>query len=88
MQWIPFIPRGRIDPNGCQWPPTYSNWFIFGGFPVWQFFPSFRVPDFRGRFEALNNVFRARQSHIENKSDFDDNICSPQIYLSNELSCV
>jgi hypothetical protein len=35
----------------------------FGSFQVWQlFFPSFRVPDLRGRFEALNNVFRARHN--------------------------
>jgi hypothetical protein len=44
-----------------------------GGLPTipigsfWQFssstnFPSFRVRDFRGRFEALNNVFRAHHS--------------------------
>jgi hypothetical protein len=27
-----------------------------------SFFPSFQVPDLRGRFEALNNIFRDRHS--------------------------
>jgi hypothetical protein len=50
------------DPDGCRWPPTYSNWFILAVFQFGSFFPSFRVPDLRGRFEALNNVFRARHN--------------------------
>jgi hypothetical protein len=60
----------------------------FGSFPVWQFFPSFRVPDFWGRFEALNNVFRAHHSQtIVDKVRFDGNMCIPRIDLSNGLSC-
>jgi hypothetical protein len=31
----------------------------FGSFPVQQLFPSFGVPDFRGRFGVINSVFRA-----------------------------
>jgi hypothetical protein len=49
----------------------------FGGLPpistvsFWQFFwPSFRVPDFQGRFEALNNIFRALHKKTKEKVRF------------------
>jgi hypothetical protein len=46
----------QMDVGGLPPIPTGSFW-QFG-----SFFPSFWVPDLRGRFEALNNVFRARHS--------------------------
>jgi hypothetical protein len=42
----------------------------FGSFPVWNIFPSFQVPEFRGRFEALNNDFMARQNQTVVKFKF------------------
>jgi hypothetical protein len=44
------------------WPPTYSTGLknIETLFPPWQFFDSFfklLVPNFWGRFEALNDIF-------------------------------
>jgi hypothetical protein len=53
----------------------------FGGLPpiptssFWQFsslaiFPSFRVPDFQGRFEALNNIFRDHHIQIVDRDRF------------------
>jgi hypothetical protein len=65
-----FFLRGRIDPNGCQWPPTYSNWFILEVFQFGSFFLVFWVPDFRGHFEALNNVFRAHHSQNKDRVRF------------------
>jgi hypothetical protein len=47
--------RGRIDPGGHRWPPTYSTGstysFHFG------FFYSFLGPKLLGHFEALNRRF-------------------------------
>jgi hypothetical protein len=75
------------DPDGCRWPPTYSNWFILAIFQFGSFiFPSFRVPDLWGRFEALNNVFRARHNRKFPSID-RRKMCSPRIHLSNGLSC-
>ena len=60
MQWIPFLPKEggliQMDIGGC--PPIA---LAQNNCPLWQF-PSyfstvFRVLNFRGRFEALNNVF-------------------------------
>jgi hypothetical protein len=60
MQWRPFIPKGggliHMDFSGLPPIPTGSFW----QFSSLTIFPSFRVPDLRGHFEALNNVFRAR----------------------------
>ena len=49
-------------------------------------FGSFWVPGSRGRFEALNNVFRARHSRKWPLND-SRKMCSPRIDLSNGLSC-
>jgi hypothetical protein len=50
------------DPGGYRWPPIYSTGSK-NSFPPWQFlFSSFRVPNFEGRFEALNIIFRAHHS--------------------------
>jgi hypothetical protein len=74
----------QMDVGGLPPIPTGSFW----QFSVWQFFSSFRVPNFWGRFEALNNVFRAHHSQtVDLKLDFDDNMCIPRIDLSNGLSC-
>jgi hypothetical protein len=55
-------PLIQMNVSGLPPIPTSSFWqFSRLAFFV---FPSFRVPDLRGRFEALNNVFRARQSQI------------------------
>jgi hypothetical protein len=32
----------KNDPNGCQWPPTYSNWLILAIFQFDSFFLVFR----------------------------------------------
>ena len=60
--------KSCFDPGGYWWPPTYSTWtptivsfnflvsLIVAQFTV---FGSFRVLNFRSRFEALNNVFSA-----------------------------
>ena len=45
-----------MDVDGLPPIPTGSFW-KFSSLAIC--FPSFRVPDFWGRFEALNNVFRA-----------------------------
>ena len=66
------------DPGGYWWPPTYSTWtptivsFSFSvSLIVAQFtiFGSFRVLNFRIRFEALNDVFLASNGW-ENMSSF------------------
>jgi hypothetical protein len=62
MQWRPLLPKGG---GLIHMDSVASHLFQlahFGSFPVRQFFPSFWVPDFRGRFEALNNVFRAHHN--------------------------
>jgi hypothetical protein len=52
-------------PSGYWWPPTYSNWHTYkchlGSFNFHPgiFFLSFRVLNFQGRFETLNNVLWA-----------------------------
>ena len=61
-----------------MWPPTYSSWnptIVSFSFPVsliiaqFTIFGSFRVLNFRSRFEALNDVFSA--SNVwENMSPF------------------
>jgi ribonuclease HI len=45
-----------IDPGGYRWPPTFSNWpkTCFGNFGNLLFLAVF---NFRGHFEALNDVF-------------------------------
>ena len=66
------------DPGGYWWPPAYSTWtptivsFSFSvSLIVAQFtiFGSFRVLNFRSRFEALNEVFSASNGR-ENMSLF------------------
>ena len=56
------------DPRGYWWPPTYSSWtptIVPFSFPVslivaqFTIFGSFRVLNFRSRFDALNDVFSA-----------------------------
>lgn len=56
---------GRIDPGGYRWPPTYatSSKTIIS---VWQFFTIFRVLNFRGHFEALNDIFWLRNGPSNN----------------------
>ena len=48
---------GRIDPGGYRWPPTIpmaqNNYFRLA------FLAIFRVLNFRGHFEVLNNIFLA-----------------------------
>jgi hypothetical protein len=41
--------RGRIDPDGYRWPPTYSNWLTCS-FHHWQLFPRFLSPKLLGSF--------------------------------------
>jgi hypothetical protein len=50
-----------MDLGGNWWPPTYSTG-LKHGFPPWQFFYSFLVLNFWGRFKALKNVFWAYHS--------------------------
>jgi hypothetical protein len=43
------------DPDGYLWPHTYSTGSK-NNFPFWQLFTSFRVLNFWGHFEGLNDV--------------------------------
>jgi hypothetical protein len=72
-----------MDVSGLPPIPTGSFW-QFSSLAV--FFPSFRVPDLRGHFEALNNVFRACHSQKFPWIDWRK-MCIPWIDLSNGLSC-
>jgi hypothetical protein len=40
----------QSDPDGCSVASHLFQLAHFGSFPVWQFFPSFWVPDLRGPF--------------------------------------
>ena len=71
-------PSFDTDPGGYWWPPTYSIWtptIVSFSFPVslivaqFTIFGSFRVLNFRIRFEALNDVFSASNGR-ENMSLF------------------
>ena len=66
------------DPGGYWWPPTYSSWtptIVSFSFPVslivvqFTIFGSFRVLNFRSRFEALNDVF-STSNGLKNMSSF------------------
>jgi hypothetical protein len=64
LMWCTFLGCWRpmliqMDVGGLPPIPTSSFWQFFS---LAVFFPSFRVHDLRGRFEALNNVLRARHS--------------------------
>jgi hypothetical protein len=52
------------------------------------FLQFFRVPNFWGRFEALNDVFWARQclTCSQRKDARLNGICTPRLYLSNGVS--
>jgi hypothetical protein len=70
MQWRTLLPKGggliHMDVDGL--PPfqlAHSSSFL-----VLQSFSSFRVPNFRDHFEALNNVFRAHNSYIVERVRF------------------
>jgi hypothetical protein len=58
MKWRLLIPKGEIlihiDVFGL--PPIQTGSFL-AVFLFGSFFPSFRVPDLQGHFEALKNVF-------------------------------
>ena len=67
-----------LDPGGYWCPPTYSTWtptIVSFSFPVslivaqFTIFGSFRVLNFRSRFETLNDVFLASNGW-ENMSPF------------------
>jgi hypothetical protein len=73
MQWRPLLPKGggliQVDIGGHPPIPTGSHTFHLGSFSFHfgSFFLAFRVLNFWGRFEALNNVFWACHSHTVDK---------------------
>jgi hypothetical protein len=87
MQWRPLIYKGGVlihmDVGALPPIPTGSFW-QFSSLVIC--FPSFWVSGLRGRFEALNSVFR---DHHKQKFLLMDSkkMCSPWIDLSNGLSC-
>jgi hypothetical protein len=54
--------RGRIDPDGYRWPPTYSNWLILAVFQFNSFFLVFRSLTFGVVLRPYNNIFRAHHN--------------------------
>jgi hypothetical protein len=78
----------RCDLGGYRWPPTYSTGsntvFHLGSFST-----VFRVPNFWGHFEALNDVFLMFGGLEYSKaiSWAQSEMCSSWLDLSNELSC-
>ena len=57
MQWRPLLSKGvgmiQVDIGGHPPIPLAQNTVFYLG----SFFILFQVPNFRGRFEALNDVF-------------------------------
>jgi hypothetical protein len=62
-QWRPLLPKGgrmiQVEIGGHPPIPLAQN----RGFHLGSFSTSFRVLNFRGHFEALNNIFWAHHSH-------------------------
>ena len=50
-----------VDPDGYQWPPTFSNWLKTVFWQFWQF-TIFSIFNFWGHFEGLNEGFSGSSS--------------------------